>query len=340
MSVIYKALKNLGRPGAGREDGDTTQATVTGLFEKRDGVTVGGLTGGQTRRILVRTGLFVLVVAGLGLGVRYWLLGGGLEWLPGAAPAATTPATASPNAPLAAASVPENTMSASIPQAQFLAAAPPPALPAATVVPIPPVSAVLTGPATSEPSQVPEGSKVLVVTPEAMEATLKGVLGDVAVQATPSVEPVAAASDKAPESTAASGAVPSPTVESPGRNVMGTPAGLYANLVRGARQAVEEGNDALVLERLNRLAKLKGPDNPYHLKISAFWHMRNGRMEEAEPLLRRVLSRLPDDAEAAMNLAVVDASKGDRRGAVRRLSSLLSQYPDDARIKHLISTLR
>ena len=102
-----------------------------------------------------------------------------------------------------------------------------------------------------------------------------------------------------------------------------------ANRISSAIQADDvQQTDAL----LAKLAKMKGADNLFVLKLKAYSFIRQNRLEEAHALLSNVLAHNAMDREAGLNMAVIDIKAGRLENAQRRLVQLQELYPEDGHI--------
>ena len=81
-----------------------------------------------------------------------------------------------------------------------------------------------------------------------------------------------------------------------------------------------------------QLEQIQGPDNLFLLRLKAYWRIRQDQLSQAQILLQQVLSRMPEDRESGLNLAVVDMRLGHTEAARRRLKQLQDLYPEDPRI--------
>jgi cytochrome c-type biogenesis protein CcmH/NrfG len=64
-----------------------------------------------------------------------------------------------------------------------------------------------------------------------------------------------------------------------------------------------------------------------------------GNREAARRLLGQVIAKLPDDLNANMNLALVDAHDGRTREAITRLRKLKLVYPEAIELDALLAEL-
>ena len=69
------------------------------------------------------------------------------------------------------------------------------------------------------------------------------------------------------------------------------------------------------------------PDSPFGLSGLAAILVKEGRIDEAEPLLRHALAGAPDDVGALANLAVVEVARGDLDEAVRLAGRVAEMDP-------------
>ena len=103
-------------------------------------------------------------------------------------------------------------------------------------------------------------------------------------------------------------------------------------LVNRITGAIHSENHTQVVMLFGQLEKIVGPDHLFLMKLKAFWNIRRGHLDEARTLLRKVLSREPEDRESGMNMAVIDIRSGRYDAARRRLEKLHDRYPEDTNI--------
>ncbi len=91
-----------------------------------------------------------------------------------------------------------------------------------------------------------------------------------------------------------------------------------------------QGNSEQAGYHFRRLQEIE-PDSIDHFLDRALWHRDNGRYEEAENELQRVLAREPNDAQARELLAEVVAASGHQRHGLQILTELSREHPDSDR---------
>jgi hypothetical protein len=111
-------------------------------------------------------------------------------------------------------------------------------------------------------------------------------------------------------------------------------------LVKQINASVTAGSGHQTETLLRELAGLKGANDPYVLKLRAFWHVHTQAYSAASLLLKRVLASNPADLEANINMAVVEIHTERQAQAKRRLYQLKERYPDDTRVSELLLQLR
>lgn len=77
-----------------------------------------------------------------------------------------------------------------------------------------------------------------------------------------------------------------------------------------------------------------------HSRMLGYLALRAGRLDEARRAYEQVLSRLPGDREASINLAHVDLGQGRASEAEQRLRQLVEVRPDDSRVRALLAQVR
>jgi hypothetical protein len=111
-------------------------------------------------------------------------------------------------------------------------------------------------------------------------------------------------------------------------------------LVTKIQVAMARGNDPQVEQLLEELARIKGSDHAYVLKLKAYWHLRKEEYAAASDLLAKVLARDAEDLEAGINMAVVEIKTGRGQAAYKRLTVLRRVYPENVLIAELLQKLR
>jgi len=76
------------------------------------------------------------------------------------------------------------------------------------------------------------------------------------------------------------------------------------------------------------------------LKLRAFWEIKEGNLERAATLLRRVLARNPRDLEAGLNMAIIEIKRGKLKQARKRLMLLHNIYEDNSQISELLIKIK
>jgi len=101
------------------------------------------------------------------------------------------------------------------------------------------------------------------------------------------------------------------------------------------RKAAGTGNKTMAKRSLQQLGRLRGSNNPFVLKLRAFWLLSIKDYKGAEVVLGQVLDDQPDDVDAGVNMVIAQLSQGERRAAQRRAEQLISNHPDDPRVREL-----
>ena len=114
-----------------------------------------------------------------------------------------------------------------------------------------------------------------------------------------------------------------------------------ARLVTDIETSIAKGrSDTYISNLLNRLAGLKGREDPYVLKMRAFSKMRQGELGSAQSLLQHVLNTDEDDLEAGINMAIIEIKNGRYGDAKERLLSLLDMHPNNTLIADMLLQLK
>jgi hypothetical protein len=90
---------------------------------------------------------------------------------------------------------------------------------------------------------------------------------------------------------------------------------------------------------IDALARLKGEQDSYVLKLRAFWHMCQGDFEASASFLTAVLVKEQDDLEAGINMAIVEIKTDRLDKARKRLEKLREIYPANSFIEELIQKM-
>jgi tetratricopeptide (TPR) repeat protein len=90
---------------------------------------------------------------------------------------------------------------------------------------------------------------------------------------------------------------------------------------------------------LEQLAAIKGEDSIYVMKLRAFFCLHTGKNRSAVSLLKKVLARNADDAEAGINMAILEIRLKEYSQAKLRLTRLKSIYPANTIISNMLSKL-
>ncbi|RLB35152.1 MAG: hypothetical protein DRH12_16850 [Deltaproteobacteria bacterium] len=109
-----------------------------------------------------------------------------------------------------------------------------------------------------------------------------------------------------------------------------------SQVVSRVQGAMAMGDEEAVDNLMPRLESLKGENDPFVLKLKAFWLMKKGRYQDASRFLIKVMERLPSDLEAGINMAIVEIKTGQVDRARKRLRSLREIYQDNTQIPELL----
>ncbi len=109
-----------------------------------------------------------------------------------------------------------------------------------------------------------------------------------------------------------------------------------SQLVMRLQGAMIQGDDSQVKKLLPRLETLKGADDPFVLKLKAFWRMKKGEYGKAADLLVKVLGENPNDLEAGLNMAIIEIKIGQLDRARKRLRALYERHNEDSQVLDLL----
>ncbi|MCL7715153.1 tetratricopeptide repeat protein [Stenotrophomonas mori] len=235
-------------------------------------------------------------------------------------------------------------------------AAPVPAAAAAPSVPLPdapaPAAPALLAPV---PEAAPEAAAVMQPSPSAdvmpaapaAPAPLQAEAGPAPAVTMP---PPAVASTEAPDTAPPAVAAPAPAQAAAPISIKverhgGGPAPTAGD-DRAVTLAVGEIEAAMAAEDLagarQSLARLQAllPDESLTLLRMQAWIAHAGNeTASAERLYRAIAERVPDDATAGVNIALLDARRGDLEAARRRLTQLSGRHPRSSQIAHALAEL-
>ncbi len=110
-----------------------------------------------------------------------------------------------------------------------------------------------------------------------------------------------------------------------------------ASIVTRLQASLMGGSPGEVEDLLARLEDLKGSDDPFVLKIKAYWFTRQGKFSRARKYLKTVLQQDPFDVEAGINMAILEIKTGKRKEGVKRLKKLQEIYPENDVINDLLA---
>jgi len=103
--------------------------------------------------------------------------------------------------------------------------------------------------------------------------------------------------------------------------------------------AFEKNDDDRIDQLLARLGRIKGENNLYYLKLTAFREIERKNYDLAERLLNRVLAKNKTDFEAGINMAIIEISQKKFTNAKQRLIRLKELYPSRGSVDDLLKLL-
>lgn len=219
-------------------------------------------------------------------------------------------------------------------------ATPPPAAPDVVHAPVAPP--VMASAATPLPAQSPDPTPPAsaVQEPRASDAHASAAVAAAPVAATPAPArtappPMAAASD---------GAAPAIRIEVERRSgAAPADAGREGRAVEQAVADVERamagGDLANARQALARLDGLLAPESLTLLRMQAWVAHAGNDTARAETLYRRIAERVPEDVNAGVNIALLDARRGDADAARTRLVRLSGRHPRSPQVARALAEL-
>ncbi|MBF0588529.1 MAG: tetratricopeptide repeat protein [Magnetococcales bacterium] len=112
------------------------------------------------------------------------------------------------------------------------------------------------------------------------------------------------------------------------------------DVTRKLHSAIAQHDAVEVSRQFAALENLKKPDDLFLLNMRGYWAMLQGKGDEAESFLKRVLDKRSDDLEAGLNMAIIEFRRGHKKASRDRLHKLLELYPDDPRLPGMFSYFR
>ena len=110
-------------------------------------------------------------------------------------------------------------------------------------------------------------------------------------------------------------------------------------LVSKIEESITKGHMDNAKAHIDKLARLKGEQDSYVLKLRAFWHMCQGDFKAPASLLAAVLAKEQDDLEAGINMAIVEIKTDRLDKARKRLEKLREIYPANSFIEEIIQKM-
>lgn len=105
------------------------------------------------------------------------------------------------------------------------------------------------------------------------------------------------------------------------------------HLVSQLRQAMAR-KDATVVEPLLDLLEMRAGKNvAISLKMRAYWLLQQHDNDAAASLYQRLLALQPNDAQANLNMALIELRQGERKKAQARVARLAIMYPDSGSVR-------
>lgn len=115
---------------------------------------------------------------------------------------------------------------------------------------------------------------------------------------------------------------------------------------RGVEQAVADVESAMTggdlgtaRQALARLDALLPPESLTLLRMQAWIAHAGNDTARAETLYRRIAERVPEDVNAGVNIALLDARRGDADAARQRLTRLSGRYPRSPQVARALAEL-
>jgi hypothetical protein len=113
-----------------------------------------------------------------------------------------------------------------------------------------------------------------------------------------------------------------------------------SRLITRIRQSMKIEGSGDTEMMLQQLESIKGKENPYVLKLRAFWCLEKGDYDRALPLLEMVTGKNAKDLEAGLNLAVLEIQTNRLQAARNRLLRLSQIYPENNQVVDLLEQVK
>ncbi len=113
-----------------------------------------------------------------------------------------------------------------------------------------------------------------------------------------------------------------------------------ADLVTQLQTAIQNKDAGRSDALLTQLAALRGAQDPFTLKMQAYWCLQKEDYNGARGFLLPVLAANADDLEAGLNMAVVEIRTHQTRQAHARLLKLRDLYPENGDVISMLQQFR
>ncbi|MBF0470715.1 MAG: hypothetical protein HQL48_05010 [Gammaproteobacteria bacterium] len=112
-------------------------------------------------------------------------------------------------------------------------------------------------------------------------------------------------------------------------------------LVHQLKRSIREGEKEEVIQKiLQQLRQLRSPDDPFVLKMEAFWEIKRANYAHAAQLLSLVLEQQPNDLDANINMSIVEMHQQQISEAHSRLKRLATLYPGNDWVNAALARLQ
>ncbi len=209
--------------------------------------------------------------------------------------------------------------------------------PAPAVAPAPAPAVAPTASAASVAVQPPESTPAVVPAPQPAS--------DTPASNTPGVATPAPARSAPPPATAANdSAAPAIHIEVERRSGAapadaGSDGRAVEQAVADVERAMAGGDLDNARQALARLAGLLSPESLTLLRMQAWVAHAGNDTDQAEALYRRIAERVPEDVNAGVNIALLDARRGDADAARARLARLSGRHPRSPQVARALAEL-
>jgi len=180
----------------------------------------------------------------------------------------------------------------------------------------------------------------------ATDTAMEPRVAEPATTATPAPAAITAVTSDTKVASPAPAPAPAPiSIKVERRTSAGSPArseaddGQVARTVENIESAMANGDLSAARQALAQLDTQLPEESLTLLRMQAWIAHAGNDAGNAEKLYRRIVERVPDDINAGVNIALLDARRGDADAARRRLIRLSGRYPRSPQVARALADL-